>query len=435
MLSKAPNGISFEPNRCCQCGVCLSVCPHGALTACIDDKLLIYRIDWQREKCSLCGRCVKTCPASVTSTWSVQQNPPEIPATYLAWITDERLRYCSSSGGACRGLIQAALDCGLADYAYTLLKTDAFPWAQGRWMRSIEDLSAIANSLYLPLMFGKNLYPLPAGNRLLVAGLPCQLAAFTRSLGGSRSLSSNRSLSSSKVKGDLFTIAIFCKQQKTFGFARFFASLAGYEFPSCPPITFRGNGWPGQVSIGSSPGSYSEPWEQIAGLIFGKKLWRLPACALCADPFASGADLVLADPWGISGQSIDAGKTLVFAMSMRGRSFLESQKGQEAGKRQEGGKKQMAWNEIPGKVAFDSIDWPGMVRKARLKKLYAGQATGAGTGTGDDAGTGTSGMERLFFFLAEKQKRVYESLLDCFKPPVWLQKVIGKLPDLERLVR
>jgi|GEM_PF-2446068 len=390
MLSKTPNGISFEPNRCCQCGVCLSVCPRGALSAHVDYELLIYRIDWQSEKCNLCGRCIKACPAYVTSTWSVQQNQPEIQGTYLAWVTEERLRYISSSGGVGRGLIQVTLNRGLADYVYTLVKTEAFPWAEGQWMCDVEDPSIIANSMYLPLMFGKNLYPIPKGDRILVVGLPCQLAAF------------RRSLSDNNIKRDIITIAIFCKQQKTFGFARFLASMAGYELSFCPPISFRGNGWPGRISAGS----YSVAYKEIASLIYGKKLWRLPACCFCANPFASGADLVLADPWGISGHFIDAGKTLVFAMTERGVSIIKADE------------RRVVWEKIPSELAFTSIDWAGIVRKAKLMRIYAGQHKGT-----------LGQIKKGLLLLVEGQRRVYEHLLNRYKPPIWIQKAIGNLPD------
>jgi len=50
-------GITKDDDECVDCGVCVSVCPVGALR---------YRQDWSVEldesRCVRCGVCVETCP-------------------------------------------------------------------------------------------------------------------------------------------------------------------------------------------------------------------------------------------------------------------------------------------------------------------------------------------------------------------------------------
>ncbi len=49
--------ISYNNNKCVQCGVCTGVCKAGALKLNEERELVIIQ-----EKCVLCGLCVDVCP-------------------------------------------------------------------------------------------------------------------------------------------------------------------------------------------------------------------------------------------------------------------------------------------------------------------------------------------------------------------------------------
>jgi ferredoxin len=44
-----------DRNRCASCGLCVDICPVGAISQ-------IYEID--KNKCTDCGQCQKDCPVS-----------------------------------------------------------------------------------------------------------------------------------------------------------------------------------------------------------------------------------------------------------------------------------------------------------------------------------------------------------------------------------
>lgn len=61
------NGVSLIPvtskiardeESCMHCGMCLAVCPTGALSLDMDTRLVLFDL----EKCTACGRCTKICP-------------------------------------------------------------------------------------------------------------------------------------------------------------------------------------------------------------------------------------------------------------------------------------------------------------------------------------------------------------------------------------
>ena len=71
---------------------------------------------------------------------------------------------------------------------------------------------------------------------------------------------------------------------------------------------YRGIGWPGFVRVNGKPIA----WERAAGLPFGRRLWTVPGCNNCGDPFGIevGADICMMDPWKIRPEN-NLGETLV----------------------------------------------------------------------------------------------------------------------------
>lgn len=40
-------------------------------------------------------------------------------------------------------------------------------------------------------------------------------------------------------------------------------------------------------------------WEKAALMPFGKKLWMVPGCNICGNPFGIDVDITVLDPWNI----------------------------------------------------------------------------------------------------------------------------------------
>ena len=54
-------GAGAKPNVCIQCGKCMKVCEHGAITQ--NAKTGVYMIN--KKLCVGCGKCVEVCPMKV----------------------------------------------------------------------------------------------------------------------------------------------------------------------------------------------------------------------------------------------------------------------------------------------------------------------------------------------------------------------------------
>jgi len=50
--------VMWNKDRCIDCGVCISICPTGALS--LDKKT--FKLQFNYEECVVCGYCVEACP-------------------------------------------------------------------------------------------------------------------------------------------------------------------------------------------------------------------------------------------------------------------------------------------------------------------------------------------------------------------------------------
>lgn len=380
MLSFHDGAIEFDQTRCCQCGACLAACRAGALSrAWRDDGL--FTITCDAGACTGCKRCVAICPAGAL---------PEQPLTEADWdgveqvrigyACDETVRYRASSGGVVRQLIRYALETGACDAAYCLVNDRQYPWAAGRFLRRGDDLSAIANSRYLPTPVCENLRPITG--TLLLVGTHCQLLAAERLLRPSDTLR-------------LVKCCILCKQQKTLQFSRFIVRQFGSGDAQHAPMQYRGDGWPGAMVLDGR----HIPYDRAAALPFGKRLWCVPGCRFCANPLGANADITFADPWRIV-RDAGGGMTLTLTRTPAGRVLLE-----QCGEA-------IMWLPCDVEQAKLSVDWPTIRQKQQMIAYYRGQRAS------------------LRYRIGDWQRGLYERLLLSRRLPALALKILNRLPYL-----
>ena len=312
MLQVVSGKISYTFNQCQQCGACVAICPKGALSFTLrNDRLKEIEVD--TDKCILCKRCVNVCPSHRKLLDNSYVDRFADKRYALAYHLDNNIRYQSSSGGACKTLIIESLKNGNVDAVYTLKRISDFPFAEGEFYTkdNLPDYDTIPNSVYHSITACSELKKIKKVHRLMIVGTSCQLYALEKA---------------SKGKYDeLIKVCIFCKQQKTWESTRFFAKLMKEDIQSHSPsfVQYRGMGWPGKVCLNQSkiPYSFASP------LPFGRRLWTVPGCNVCGDPFGMevGADLSLMDPWGIRKPN-DLGETLITIHTEQGKELLEATK-------------------------------------------------------------------------------------------------------------
>ena len=237
----------------------------------------------------------------------------------------------------------------------------------------------------------KNLKPNKPLDSILLIGTTCQLMGATRLLKG-------------KV-GKIFQIAIFCKQQKTFAFTKFIAKRLGIkmELTERKKVSYRGHGWPGKIFIGNN----SMEYEKAAALPYGKKLWRIPGCRYCPNPFGIDVDLTLADPWGIE-KTDTPGKTMVMVWSEQGKKFLESINDLVIEK------------DIDIQSVKKSIDWEALKKRQKFVEYYAGIKVPSKVAVAAE--------------LEQIQTIIYQKILKTVRLPDILYKVMAHLPDIGKII-
>lgn len=308
MLNFTDDKITFDYSRCQQCGACEAVCPKQAITLTMRDDAT-HDVVVDDDKCIRCQRCVRVCPANKEEDYKGYFDDFGKKRYFLGYNTDNKVRRESSSGGVCKTIVIESLKRGLADGVYTLRRTGDFPFAEGEFYTkdNIPGYDDIPNSVYHSLMTCRNINKIKHCKRLIVVGTSCQLRAMNAALRGKAD--------------EIIRVCIFCKQQKTLGSTRFLAKMMGTKVPGNRKffVRYRGLGWQGIVRVNEA----KLPWNRAASLPFGRRLWTVPGCNVCGDPFGTNveADISFMDPWNIR-QSNDLGETLITVHTDRGMELL-----------------------------------------------------------------------------------------------------------------
>lgn len=389
MITRKDDRITFNINRCVQCGACLSACSHDALIPnLIRDGL--HSITWIEENCIRCELCIHTCPAGRLADIQL----PSINDSFfigLIHAKDKKVRHESSSGGAGRVLFKAALAQGLVETGYSLKIKNEYPWVEGAFWGKDVIYSLMPNSIYHPVLALQNFIKPSGVKSIVVIGCPCQLEAVSSMM---------------KSKVNLIKIAIYCKQQKHLGFAQFVARTNGSRFDlksKLTPVRWRGDGWPGTVCVDK----VELPYEQVAAVPFGRHLWRVPGCKSCANPYGRDVDITLSDPWGI--ESHGAGKTLAIVWTEAGASLLER------------ATSELSVQKISVEQALRAFNSSDENIKSRLAKYHSGEKH-------LPLGVRISGM------LEDTQCHILEWILNRVVLPRFIMKVLAHLPDIRKVM-
>ena len=307
MIAIQNNKYYVINDLCQQCGSCVAICNKDAVKYIRDERTGLLNLSIQYDKCINCGLCENICPANKDTSISNIESYCQSKTYYLGHSKELLIRKNASSGGIARTIIIEGLRCGIFDGVYTLIKTDKYPFAEGYFYTkdNIPNYGDISNSIYHSVPLNLDMRRIQKCEKLLIVGTPCQLLSLSQ-------------FAKNKCH-QLFSLCIFCKQQKNFLSTKFIARLAGIELKSFNTVrsySYRGNGWPGYCTFDDK----KVFWGVAALLPFGQKLWSVPGCDICGNPFGV-ADISLMDPWNIHKKN-DYGSNVVIVHNTYGESIL-----------------------------------------------------------------------------------------------------------------
>jgi len=312
---------------CCGCGTCAGICPNNAVKMKVSEGLFIPEVD--ETKCSKCGLCVKTCPGNTIDYGLLQKQvfsqDPEDPAIgnalfcYIGFATDNQIRYSSTSGGIITQLLIFALESKVIDGAIVTRMREDNPLVPEAFIaRTREEIIEAANSKYCPVATNVCLRQvLKEEGRYAIVGLPCHLK-------GIRKAEAQFPLLKKRI---VMHLGLLCSHTVDFAGIHFLMKKIGVKNSEVRKIAYRGNGWPGSLSIETKSGArISRPlvgsWHAYWPL-FSSFFFTPMRCTMCPDQAAELADLSFGDAWLPELKHEKDGTSIIISRTAAGQDLLE----------------------------------------------------------------------------------------------------------------
>lgn len=280
-----------DKQNCCGCSACVQACPKQCISFKEDDEGFFYpKVDV--ELCINCGLCEKVCPYL---NQSATQQPLKV---YAAINPNEEIRMKSSSGGIFTMLAEEIIDTGGVVFGACFDEN----WeVKHDYTKNKEGLEVFRGSKYVQSRIGNTFKQarefLIKGRMVLYSGTPCQIAGLKRFL--------------CKEYDNLLTVEIACHGVPSPMIWRKYLEeiKLSKKMKKITKINFRNKiyGWNGyQFSL-----DYLTTTGQKKTMItphgdnpfyrgFLNHLYMRPSCFNCPSKRGmSGADLIIADFWGI----------------------------------------------------------------------------------------------------------------------------------------
>lgn len=287
-----------KDDLCTGCGTCLALCPLSAINMVKDNSRGIYapQINW--EICNQCGICFKVCPGHSVDfdrlNMSIFADNPADSLLgyylncYTGYATDYNVRYNAASGGLVTVLLISALEEGIIDGALVTRMSQENPFEPEPFIaRTREEIISAAKSKYCPVPANIALREiLKEDGKYAVVGLPCHIHGIRKAEEMDGALKAKISLH----------VGIFCGHPPNFLATEFLLWQRGITKEDVVKIDYRGEGWPGGISIYLRDGQrifipHFDAWKRLDLVFFPRR------CTLCCDGAGELADISFGDAW------------------------------------------------------------------------------------------------------------------------------------------
>lgn len=277
----------LERGLCSGCGTCAGICSQGALEMGIDGNTGFYRPRYKEENCTDCGICLRKCPFREDivpqKNNGIFGNVLEI---FSGWAKDENIRYNAASGGVATALSIEFFEkgytiCGTGFGKEDVLRTDSYVAS------SKDQILGMKSSKYMPSEYSKIVRYI-ANNlheKLLIIGLPCQIAGIRNITGYGRP--------------NMILIDLFCGKNVSYKLTRKYAETLNIKKPESINFRDKSTGW-NNFSIliqDSCKKDVSKFKENLFGSFWVKNLFTQHACINCTYCSSGKADITLGDYW------------------------------------------------------------------------------------------------------------------------------------------
>lgn len=309
-----------DKELCCGCNACGDACPTGAIKFLCDNEGIWYP-EVNSEKCINCNLCEKVCP--IINIDSLKHNDLEQSICYAAENKNLEVVFDSTSGG----LFSALADFMYKNGGYVGGAIFNYDLTVSQFISNDKnDLPKLRSSKYVQSN-AENFYKrvkslLDDGEKVLVCGTPCQMAALRAFLG--------------RDYENLIIVDFVCLGiNSPLVFRKYLDSIeARYNSPVVySKAKSKEYGWRNltQKFILQDGRQIFEPRDinKFTKGYIGTHLFTRPSCYSCKfKGFPRMSDITLADFWGIENFSTklekNLGTSLVMINSKKGESYFEN---------------------------------------------------------------------------------------------------------------
>lgn len=282
-----------EMSVCCGCGLCVYSCKFQAVCLKEDEEGFLY--PWiDKNKCVNCGICQKMCPA-INNNLSTEKLL-EKERTFAGYNSNLNELLKSSSGGAGHAIACAILRQG--GIVFGVRFNENYRGASYTQITTFGELEVLRGSKYIEsdrsILFERIEEAIKTGKKILVIGLPCDIAAV-RSLVG--------------VANNLYTCKLICRSNTSNRVLRQYLEKCEHkEKSSIQRLSLRYKKrnvpmLPTKIKIEYENGNISV--EDFTKTDFGKafQIMARPSCLQCNYKNIDGiADLTIGDFQGLTGE-------------------------------------------------------------------------------------------------------------------------------------
>lgn len=313
-----------KDDLCTGCGTCVALCPLSAINMVKDNSRGLYvpQINW--ETCNQCEICLEVCPGhsvdfeqlnmSVFGRKSEDNVLGYYLNCYTGYAADYNVRYNAASGGLVTALLIFAVEEGLINGVLVTCMSKENPLEPEPFIaKTREEIISAARSKYCPVPANIALREiLKEDGKYAVVGLPCHIHGIRKAEKVDKALKAKISLH----------LGIFCGHSPGFLATEFLLWQRGIAKEDVVKIDYRGEGWPGGVSIYLRNGKkiflpHFEVWGSLDLVFIPRR------CMLCCDGAGELADISLGDAWLPEFSDDKSGTSVIVSRTPKGEELLQ----------------------------------------------------------------------------------------------------------------
>ncbi len=292
----------IQQGFCIGCGACTSTCPKAICSLYEINGSLIPIID--NYRCINCGSCVNVCPIAspylrkIDAAHSIAGNNYDLivgsyRSIYLGYSNDYDIRFNGASGGIVTSILIYLLEKKYVDWVITVSPNSDSPLRPKVIItNSIDQIRQAKGSRYCPVPIDLAIKQILNTNATFaIVGLPCHIMAIKLA-----------AMIYPQLNDRLFlTLGLFCGHTPNFNATSFLLKKLKINPNDTLHFDYRGNGWPGYISIETkgNPHPLKVPHsDRLAwGVILNSFLFTNLGCLICCDLTNEYSDISFGDAW------------------------------------------------------------------------------------------------------------------------------------------